>query len=157
MKPKLYLLLFLVSITIFATLFQLDNFKLSAKQKVEVEVLEETTSSWDNTPLPNYPDTEAKITILHITIPPNTRVPMHKHPVINAGVLLEGQLTVVREDGKTKQFAAGDSIVELVDSWHYGKNEGTKPAEVIVFYAGTPDTPLTIKKDESNINENGDS
>jgi hypothetical protein len=41
---------------------------------------------------------------------------------------------------------AGDPIVEVVDTWHYGKNEGNTPAEIIVFYAGTPDEPITIKE-----------
>ena len=71
---------------------------------------------------------------------------MHKHLVINAGVLLTGKLTVVAEDGHTLHLKAGDSIVELVNKWHYGRNEGDEPAEIIVFYAGTPGTPITVKK-----------
>jgi hypothetical protein len=49
---------------------------------------------------------------------------------------------------------AGDPIVEVVDTWHYGKNEGKTPAEIIVFYAGTPDTPITVKESVSP-NETG--
>jgi len=63
--------------------------------------------------------------------------------VINAAILLKGKLTVVTEDNKTLHLKAGDSIV---NKWHYGKNEGNKTAEIIVFYAGIPDTPITIKK-----------
>ena len=50
------------------------------------------------------------------------------------------------EDNETLHMKAGDSIVEVVDKWHYGKNEGNVPAEIIVFYAGIVDTPITIKK-----------
>ena len=50
------------------------------------------------------------------------------------------------EDNKTLHLKAGDSIVELVNQWHYGKNEGNKPAEIIVFYASILGTPITIKK-----------
>ncbi len=71
---------------------------------------------------------------------------MHEHPVINAGVLLKGELTVVTEDNKTLYLKAGDSIVEVVNKWYYGKNEGNNTAEIIVFYVGIPDTPITIKK-----------
>jgi len=71
---------------------------------------------------------------------------LHKHPVINAGVLLSGELTVVTEDNKTLYLKAGESIVEVVNKWHYGKNEGNKTAEILVFYAGVQDTPITIKQ-----------
>ena len=71
---------------------------------------------------------------------------LHKQPVINAGVLLSGELTVVTEDNKTLYLKAGESIVEVVNKWHYGKNEGNKTAEILVFYAGVQDTPITIKQ-----------
>ncbi len=73
-------------------------------------------------------------------------LPLHQHPVINAGVLLKGELTVVTTDNKTIQLKAGDPIVEVVNTWHYGKNEGNEPAEIIVFYAGIQNKPITIKK-----------
>jgi quercetin dioxygenase-like cupin family protein len=73
-------------------------------------------------------------------------LPMHRHPVINAGVLLSGRLTVITEDNKTLHLKAGESIVEVVDKWHYGKNEGDEVAEIIVFYAGVLDKPITIKQ-----------
>ena len=69
---------------------------------------------------------------------------MHKHPVINAGVLVSGQLTVVATNGKTLHLKAGDSIVELVNTAHYGINDGNTAAEIIVFYAGTVDMPVTV-------------
>jgi len=71
---------------------------------------------------------------------------MHEHPVINAGVLLSGELTVITEDNKTLTLKAGEAIIEVVNTWHYGKNEGSKPAEIIVFYAGIPNGPVTVKK-----------
>ena len=70
----------------------------------------------------------------------------NKHPVINAAVLLEGELTVIAESGKTKQLKAGDTLIELVNKWHYGKNEGEVPAVILVFYASTKDSPITILK-----------
>jgi quercetin dioxygenase-like cupin family protein len=113
---------------------------------VKVDVLAKTSSSWDRSPLPDYPRGKPEITILRIEIPPGVQLPLHKHPVINAGVLLKGELTVATEDNKVLHLKAGDSIVEVVNKWHYGKNEGRKPAELIMFYAGTPGVPITIKK-----------
>jgi quercetin dioxygenase-like cupin family protein len=113
---------------------------------VEVVELAKTSSSWDGSALPEYPEGEPEVTILKITIPPKTELPVHEHPVINAGVLLTGELTVVTETGDTLHLAAGDAIVEVVDKWHYGVNDGEEPAEIIVFYAGVQGTPITIKE-----------
>ena len=113
---------------------------------VQVDVLAKTSSSWDAEALPEYPRGQSEITILKITIPPKTLLPLHEHPVINAGVLLKGELTVVTEDKETLYLKAGDTIVEVVNKWHYGKNEGDVPAEIIVFYAGILDEPVTIEK-----------
>jgi len=112
----------------------------------QVEVLAKTSASWDQSQLPPYPDGTPEITILRIKVPPGVQLPLHRHPVVNAGVLLSGELTVTAEDDKVLHLKAGDSIVELVNKWHYGKNEGTVPAEIFVFYAGVADAPITVKK-----------
>ena len=114
--------------------------------KVSVQVLAKTGSSWDGNALPEYKTGKPEITILKIIIPPKVKLPLHKHPVINAGVLLKGELTVITEDNKILHLKAGDSIVEVVNKWHYGKNDGNEPAEIIVFYAGVQGVPITIKK-----------
>ncbi|MCP3670275.1 MAG: cupin domain-containing protein [Gammaproteobacteria bacterium] len=113
---------------------------------VKVDVLAKTSSSWDGGTLPDYSPGRPEVTILKVVVPPHTQLPLHKHPVINAGVLLKGNLTVVTEDNKTLHMTAGDPIVEVVNKWHYGKNEGNEPAEIIVFYAGTQGNPITIKR-----------
>ena len=116
---------------------------------VKVDVLAKTSSSWDGSSLPDYPKGKPEITILRVTIPPGVQLAVHKHPVINAGVLLKGELTVVTKDNKILHLKAGDPIVEVVNKWHYGKNEGHKPAEIILFYAGIVGTPISIKKENS--------
>jgi quercetin dioxygenase-like cupin family protein len=113
---------------------------------ITVKELVKSGVSWDGTPLPAYPTAKPEITVLRITIPPGSALPMHKHPVINAGLLLTGELTVLTPGGKTLHLKAGDPIVEVVDTWHYGQNRGKDPAVIIVFYAGTPDRPITVKE-----------
>ena len=115
---------------------------------IDVDVLAKTGLSWDGSRLPDYPRGTPEITILRITIPPGVELPLHKHPVINAGVLLSGELTVVTEDKKTLRLKVGESIIEVVNTWHYGKNEGNTTAELLVFYAGIRDTQLTIKNND---------
>ena len=113
---------------------------------IDVDVLAKSSSSWDGEALPEYPEGTPEVTILRIIIPPGAQLPIHEHPVINAGVLLSGRLTVKTEDGSILHLKAGDPIVEVVDKWHYGINEGSEPAEIIVFYAGIEGMPITIKQ-----------
>src|SRR5487761_1922670 len=86
---------------------------------VTVKVLAKTGSSWNGSALPDYPKGRPEITVLSITIPPGAKLPLHEHPVINAGVLLSGELTVRTEQGATLHLKAGDPIVEVVNTWHY--------------------------------------
>jgi len=120
--------------------------KVQAAENVKVEVLVKTSTSWNGSPLPAYEKGKPEITIQRITIPPKVQLPLHKHPVINAGVLLKGKLTVVTKTGEVLHLKAGDPIIEIVNQWHYGKNEGREPAEIIVFYAGAVGEPITIEK-----------
>jgi len=109
-----------------------------------------STASWDGQPLPPYKADTPEITILRITIPPNHTLPIHTHPGINAGVLIQGELTVTTDSGQVLRLKPYDPIVEVVDTWHYGRNEGNEPAEIIVFYAGEKGEPITIKKPADN-------
>jgi quercetin dioxygenase-like cupin family protein len=109
-----------------------------------VKELAKTSQSWNGASLPAYPSGQPRITILRISIPAGARLDTHSHPVINAGVLISGELTVLTSDGKTLNLKAGDPIVEVVNTLHYGINQGTAPAEIIVFYAGTTDKPITV-------------
>ncbi len=113
---------------------------------IVVEELVRSTKSWDGACLPAYPQGLPEISIRRIRIPAGARLDTHLHPVINAGVLTRGQLTVVAADGKTLHLSAGDPIVELVNTPHYGMNEGKVPAEIIVFYAGVVGTPITVTR-----------
>ena len=109
-----------------------------------VKELVKSSQSWDTALLPAYPQGQPEITILRISIPAGARLNMHTHPVINAGVLISGELTVMTTSGKTLHLKAGDPIVELVNTLHYGMNEGSVPAEIIVFYAGVRGNPITV-------------
>jgi hypothetical protein len=73
------------------------------------------------------------VTILRITISPDSWLDTHRHPVITAGALMSGQLTVATTDGNTLHPTGGDPIVEVADFWHYGMNQGKVPAEIVVF------------------------
>ena len=112
---------------------------------IKVAILAKSSFSWDGSQLPSYSTETPEITILRITIPSNTQLPLHQHPHINAGELLSGKLTVVSENGSKLYLKVGDSIVETVNKWHYGKNENSELPEMIVFYAGVKDGENSIE------------
>ena len=119
--------------------------KQEGKQNSAVVMeLVKSITSWDGELLPAYPEGRPEITILRISIPAGTRLHTHSHPVINAGVLISGELTVVSTEGEILHLRAGEPIVEVVDKLHYGINEGVVPAEIIVFYAGSAGSPITV-------------
>jgi quercetin dioxygenase-like cupin family protein len=109
------------------------------------ELLTESFLSWNGDSLPAYPSGKPKISIIKVTIPPHSELPHHYHPVINAGVLLKGELTVIDVKGNVLEMKAGDPIVEVVNVIHYGKNNGDEPAEILVFYAGTEGMEIVVK------------
>lgn len=113
---------------------------------VKVDVLTKSTTSWDGQSLEPLAPGQPEVTILRIVIPPKTKLPMHTHPTINAGVLLKGELTVETENDQILHLKAGDPIVEVVNTFHYGINDGNQPAEIIVFYVGPEGEAITIKK-----------
>ncbi len=132
-------------ILIFCLCLLLLNTCAGNLKNINVETLAKSSISWDGQTLPDYPKGKPEITILRIKIPAGAKLEMHKHPVINAGLMLSGELTVITEKNETLHLKAGDSIIEVVDKWHYGKNEGSKTAEIIVFYAGIVNQPITVK------------
>ena len=111
---------------------------------IKIEKLVETSQSWNGDPLPNYLEGTPKITVMKFTIPPRTKMKWHKHLVINSGVLLKGTLTVTDDSGNVLEMNEGDVIVELVNKYHFGENKSDSPAEIIVFYSGTVDVPITV-------------
>jgi quercetin dioxygenase-like cupin family protein len=113
---------------------------------VEANVLIKTTTSWNGTKLPSYGEGQSEITIIRYRFAPGASIPMHMHPVINAGVLLKGELNIFTKTGEKITLKAGEPLVELFKEWHYGSNPGTEAVDLIVVYAGTVGTPLTIRE-----------
>jgi quercetin dioxygenase-like cupin family protein len=114
------------------------------KSAPAIEKLTVATEAWTGQKLPAYPSGQPEISVLKITIPPGQRLPTHKHPVINAIIILRGELTVMTDKGKVLHVKAGHPMIEIVNEWHYGANHGTEPVEMIAFYAGVKGTPIMI-------------
>jgi hypothetical protein len=68
--------------------------------------------------------------------------------VIKAVVLISGHRAVVTSVRKTQYLKGGDLFIEVVNTMHYGINQGKVSAKLIVFYAGVINTPKTVIEKE---------
>ncbi|MDR0950200.1 MAG: cupin domain-containing protein [Candidatus Ancillula sp.] len=111
--------------------------------KTEKEVLSQGDTSWDGVKYGPYSDGDAELTTLKITVPPNTKLDEHTHPMPNAGYILQGDLTVHKDaDGQTLELHKGDVIREMVNQPHYGE-AGPNGCVLIVTYAGVDGQELS--------------
>lgn len=112
----------------------------------EKEVLLKTTSTWDNAQYKKMKIKNPEATVLKIVIGLNEELPMHKHDLVNIAYVKKGTLTVITDDNKEITLHEGEVLPELVGKYHYGKNTGKEPIELIVFYLGQKGTPLSVNK-----------
>jgi quercetin dioxygenase-like cupin family protein len=69
-----------------------------------------------------------------VTFPPGAGLAVHKHPYPHYVYVLEGTLTVTNtETGKVFDVPAGGFLVEMNDTWHFGKNNGAVPVKLLVI------------------------
>lgn len=60
-------------------------------------------------------------------------------------ILVQGELTIVAQDGTEKVVHEGEAIVEMVGTIHHGENRGTQPAVLYMFYLSQKDMPLSVQ------------
>lgn len=125
--------------------------RADSRQAVEPEsqpvtIMVRTTESWDGALLPRYPDNRPQITMLRVVVPPGRALRMHRSPFINAGYMVRGSLTITTEIGAQLFLNAGETVVNVVNTWQYARNEGDVPAEMIIMYAGTEYLPITEQR-----------
>jgi len=115
----------------------------AAASGIQAETLLKSDSSWDGTPYSAYPPGRPELTVVRLTIAPHTSLPWHTHPMPNAAYVVSGTLTVEKQsDGTRRELSAGQVLAEMVNIPHRGIT-GDEPVVLIVFYAGTPDLPLS--------------
>lgn len=112
----------------------------------EKNVLLKTTSTWDNAKYKKLKIKKPEVSVLKIIININEELPMHKHDLVNIAYVKKGTLTVITDDNKEITLHEGEVLPELVGKYHYGKNTGNEPVELIVFYIGEKGTPLSVNK-----------
>lgn len=125
----------------FSVIFASEN---SYASPVKVEKLLETEQSWDGRNYKSYSSGKPQLTILKISVAPNSYLDWHQHPIPHAAYVIKGNITVQKkDDGDSFTVRAGETIAEVMDTLHrgYTDNEGVL---MIVFYAGKKGVPLSI-------------
>lgn len=122
------------------------------EQKVETEELIRTSQSWDGVELPDYFEGRPELVAVKYVFPPGMKLGWHHHVAMNYGVLVQGELTIMGQDGKTKVVHEGEAVVEMVGTIHHGENRGTKPVILYMFYLSQKDLPLAVQHPEIPMN-----
>ena len=112
----------------------------------EKQVLLKTTQTWDNAEYKKLKIKKPEVTVLKIIIGVNEELPMHKHDLVNIAYVKKGTLTVITDNNKEITLHEGEVLPELIGKYHYGKNTGKEPVELVVFYIGEKGTPLSVNK-----------
>jgi quercetin dioxygenase-like cupin family protein len=111
---------------------------------IETTILARSSQDWGGTALTAYAMGQPEVTVARITIPAGMALPLHEHPYMTAGIVLEG-IIEVRTDGGEKHIArAGDAVIELINQPHGGANIGEEDAIILVVYAGIEGQPVTV-------------
>ena len=124
----------------------------SSEPKVETEELIRTSQSWDGVELPDYFEGRPELVAVKYVFPPGMKLGWHHHVAMNYGVLVQGELTIIGQDGKTKVVHEGEAVVEMVGTIHHGENRGTKPVILYMFYLSQKDLPLAVQHPEIPMN-----
>jgi quercetin dioxygenase-like cupin family protein len=120
----------------------------NAPQEVTSEELIRTSQSWDGVDLPDYLQGRPELVAVKYVFPAGKKLGWHHHPVMNYGVLMQGELTIVGQDGKEKVVHEGEAVVEMVNTIHHGENRGTKPVILYMFYLSQDSLPLAVQHPE---------
>ena len=113
------------------------------QSSVQIDENLSTTKTWDGASI-QYPSGTAKVTGAIITLSPGTETGWHTHPVPCLALILEGELLVELKNGRTKKLKAGDTLAEVINTPHNGKNIGKVPLKIAVFYAGNTELKTTV-------------
>lgn len=123
---------------------QEDN---NAQNVVSTELIR-TSQSWDGVELPDYLKGRPELVAMKYVFPAGKKLGWHHHPVMNYGILVQGELTIIGQDGKEKVVHEGEAVVEMVNTIHHGENRGKKPVILYMFYLTQKGLPLAVQHPE---------
>ena len=121
-------------------------------QQVTSEELIRTSQSWDGVELPDYLQGSPELVAVKYVFPAGQKLCWHHRPAMNHGVLRQGELTIIGQEGKEKTVHEGEAVVEMVNTIHHGENRGTKPVILYMFYLSQEGKELAVQHPEIPLN-----
>ncbi|MBK0089910.1 cupin domain-containing protein [Erwinia sp. S59] len=111
--------------------------------KIEHKLVLQSGAAWNKQSYEAYPKGKPLISVMRMSLPPDTELPWHTHAIPNTAYVLSGQLTIENKNtGVTYRAKAGDAINETVNSAHRGYTSELG-AELVIFYAGVEGQELS--------------
>ena len=107
-----------------------------------------TSQSWDGVELPDYLQGRPELVAVKYEFPAGKKLGWHHHPVMNYGVLMQGELTIIGQDGKPKVVHAGEPVLEMDNTIHHGENRGKETVILYMFYLSQEGMPLAVQHPE---------
>jgi quercetin dioxygenase-like cupin family protein len=117
------------------------------KQVSSTELIR-TSQSWDGVELPDYLQGRPELVAVKYVFPAGKKLGWHHHPVMNYGILVQGELTIIGQNGQEKVVHEGEAVVEMVGTIHHGENRGSKDVILYMFYLSQKDMPLAVQHPE---------
>ena len=117
-------------------------------KEIAIIELARTSQSWDGAGLPDYPVGKPELVVRRYVFPRGSKLGWHHHPVINYGILQQGELTIIGLNGEEKTVRAGEAVVEMVGAIHHGENRGDKTVVLDMFYISQAGTPIAVQHPE---------
>ncbi|MGV8057204.1 MAG: cupin domain-containing protein [Smithellaceae bacterium] len=114
---------------------------------VQAKVILKTAITGNGAPIAYLKTDQPEITAMTVDIFPGAQTGWHRHSVPVYAYVIAGSLTVNIEGNVSREFNAGDVIIEVVNTRHNGINNGKTPVKLIVFYTGAKDIPNVLKTD----------
>ena len=84
-----------------------------------------------------------ELIVKRMVFPVGAKTGWHHHNVINYGIVEQGELTIVCQDGNERTFRQGEAITEVIGTVHRGENRGNCPVVLNMFYVSAPGLVIT--------------
>ena len=122
-------------------------------QSIQSIPILKTDTTTAGQPLSEFFSHPSEVTGLKVVLPPGTETGWHKHTVLGFAYILKGTLTIETESGKNFEFKKGGSFAEVINIGHNGINNGKDTIELIAYFMGEKDKPITIKQESKTKNK----
>jgi quercetin dioxygenase-like cupin family protein len=118
---------------------------LTAQVKFSSTSILQSTVTNAGGPITSPATDNAEVTALRVDIGPGGETGRHMHLYPAFVYVLEGAVDVEIEGGGSHSYKVGDSFLEAINTWHNGKNRGSRPVKLLVVFAGVQGKPNLVR------------